>query len=304
MVRPGAQPGTDASGIEWCEGDVTDPDSLLRAAEGCMAIVHAAALVRTWARDPRDFDRVNVGGLEHAIRVAAKVGARLVYVSSFMALGPTDGTVLDEDSPRMSLDFHNDYERSKWLADQRARSAADAEVIRVYPGVVYGPGVLTAGNHVTNLLTQHAHGRLPGLLGRADRRQCLAFVEDVAEGVALATEGGRAGRGYILGGENCTTLELFQSFERVSGIPVPRRRIPFVVAAGLGRLLRWRASLTGILPDLTDEVVGIYRHEWAYSSARAMRELGYRITPLEEGLRQTTIWLRTQKLIAAAAGEP
>jgi hypothetical protein len=35
-----------------------------------------------------------------------------------------------------------------------------------------------------------------------------------------------------------------------------------------------------------------------------MRELGYRITPLEEGLRQTTIWLRTQKLIAAAAGEP
>lgn len=304
MVRPGAALAAEVPDLERFEGDVTDPPSMVRAVDGCTTIVHAAALVRTWVPDPREFDRVNVGGLEQAIRAAAAVGARLIYVSSFMALGPTDGATLDEDSPRASKSFHNDYERTKWLADQRARDATDVPVLRLYPGVVYGPGVLTAGNHVTNLLAQHAQGRLPGLLGRGDRRQCLAFVDDVAEGVALAIEHGRAGHGYILGGENRTTLELFQAFARVSGIAVPRRRIPFAVAAGLGRLQRWRATWTGVPPDLTDEVVGIYRHEWAYSSARAIRELGYRITPLEEGLQRTTDWLRAQNLIAAPATTP
>ena len=57
-------------------------------------------------------------------------------------------------------------------------------------------------------------------------------------------------------------------------------------------MLRWRASLTGTEPPLTDEVVNIYRHDWAYSSDRAVRELGYRITPLQEGLRRTVEWLR------------
>ena len=74
-----------------------------------------------------------------------------------------------------------------------------------------------------------------------------------------------------------------------------QRSIPFWLAEGAGRLLRWRARLTGIAPVITDEVVRIYRHDWAYSSERAMSELGYRITPLEEGLRRTISWLAEQK---------
>ena len=46
------------------------------------------------------------------------------------------------------------------------------------------------------------------------------------------------------------------------------------------------------LPPLTDEIVRIYAHEWTYSSARAEAELGYRITPLREGVAKTVAWLR------------
>jgi len=60
-----------------------------------------------------------------------------------------------------------------------------------------------------------------------------------------------------------------------------------------GKLMRWRAALTGIEPIITDEVIEIYRHDWAYSSDRAVADLGYRITPLEEGLRRTVAWLRS-----------
>ena len=275
-------------------GDVTDRAAVERAVDGCNAVVHAAALVKTWVRDKREFDRVNVEGLGYVIGACRDSGARLVYTSSFIALGPTDGTTFDEDSPRVDNTFHNDYERTKWLADQLARNAdtSNLDLIRVYPGVIFGPGALTPGNHVVQLLLQHARGKLPGMLGRGDLRQCFAYVDDVARGVVQALERGKSGEGYILGGENRTGVELFDAFQNAAGVAPPKRKIPFWAATAIGKAQRWRAELFNIEPELTDEVVGIYRHEWAYRSDKAVAELGYRLTPFAEAIAKTVAWLR------------
>ena len=275
-------------------GDVTDRAAVERAVDGCAGVIHAAALVKTWVRDKSQFDRVNVEGLGYVIEACRGNGVRLVYTSSFIALGPTDGTTLDENSPRVDTTFHNDYERTKWLGDQLARNAddRDLDLVRVYPGVIFGPGALTHGNHVVQLLLQHARGKLPGMLGRGDLRQCFAFVDDVAAGVVAALARGKAGEGYILGGENRTGIELFDAFQTATGVKPPKRKIPFGVASAIGTMQRWRAELFGIEPELTDEVVGIYRHEWAYRSDKAVAELGYRITPFAEAVGRTVAWLR------------
>jgi farnesol dehydrogenase len=279
---------------EAAKGDVTDLAALRAAAQGCQAVVHAAAHVKVWDRRKSRFAEVNVGGLRHAADAAAAVGAPLFYVSSFMALGPTDGRVFDEETPRAAGDAHNQYEKSKWAADVLARRLAGEgqRIVRLYPGVIFGPGTLTAGNHVTATLRQHAQGKLPGLLGPGDRRQCFAYVEDVADGIAAAIDRARPGSAYILGGENRTVAELFRVFEAASGIPAPRRHIPYGLAGLVGRVQRLWAEVGGREPTLTDEVVEIYRHEWAYSSARAERELGYKITPFAEGVVRTVAWLR------------
>jgi farnesol dehydrogenase len=203
--------------------------------------------------------------------------------------------VLDEESPRTPGPPHNDYERTKWEADRLARdlSAGGSPLVRLYPGVVFGPGALTAGNHVVQSLLQHARGELPGLLGRGDRRLCFAFVDDVARGFVTAVEQAPPGSAYILGGENRTLVDLFEAFARHAGVPPPRRRIPYGAAAAIGWLQRKRADWFGVEPELTDEVVGIYRHEWAYSSARAERELGYRVTPFDQAVARTVDWLRS-----------
>jgi farnesol dehydrogenase len=85
--------------VEFAEGDVTDRVSLAKAMAGCDAVLHAAALVKILAPKAQ-FDRINVGGLETVLAVAEASGSveRMLYVSSFMALGPTDGTVLDESA--------------------------------------------------------------------------------------------------------------------------------------------------------------------------------------------------------------
>lgn len=302
LVRPSSRWDDRPQGAETIAGDVTDEASVLRALEGCDAVVHAAAFVKVWARDRSTFDRVNVGGLSNVADAARATGIPLYYVSSFIALGPTDGATFDETTPRASDFTHNDYERTKRDADVLARrlAAEGRSIVRIYPGVLYGPGAVTPGNHVVATLLEHAKGKLPGLLGPGDRRLSLTFVEDAVRGVASIVERERPGAAYVLGGDNRTMVDLFEAFAKASGIPPPKRRIPYGVATAIGKVLRWRAGLLGIEPELTDEVVGIYRHEWAYSSARAERELGYRITPLEEGMTRTVAWLRQSGLLAEA----
>jgi farnesol dehydrogenase len=286
--------------IETVEGDVLDADAVRRAVSGCDAVVHCAAMVKPWAKEKGEFDRVNVGGLRHVLDAAKAANARVIYTSSFIALGPTDGATFDEDTPRAPGEPHNDYERTKLAADRVARDAAahGFPIVRLYPGVAYGPGAITAGNHVVTNLIRHARGKVPGLLGAGDRRMSFAYVDDIASGFAAALERAKNGSAYIFGGENKTLVDLFAAFEFQTGIAPPKMKIPYAIARFAGRLERWRAELFGIEPEVTDEIVRIYAHEWAYSSARAEAELGYRITPLRDGIAKTVTWLREHGALA------
>jgi len=305
QVRALARPTSNRSGlppeVELALGDVTDSGSLRAAARGCQAAFHLAGLVKTWSPDRQLFDRVNVSGLANLIDSAREAGlSRVVYTSTFMALGPTDGRVADEAQQHAEGVYCNDYERSKALADRLALQAA-AEgfpIVLLYPGVVYGPGEMTDGNIVVKMVRDHLRGRLPGVVGPGDRRWSYAYVADVVAGHLAALEKGRLGERYVLGGENATNDQLFKLVEELTGKPAPRIHIPYSLAAFMGRAALGLAWLTRIPPLLTHEVVEVFRHEWAYSSAKAERELGYRPTPLREGLRRTLEWMKETKLLA------
>jgi farnesol dehydrogenase len=283
------------AGVETALGDVTDGASLARAAQGCQAICHMAALVKSWVPNREQFDAVNVGGLRHALAAARETGARLVYTSSFIAVGPTGPEPADESHLHPG-GYRNDYERTKAQADALARRAAaqGQDIVMVYPGVVYGPGQLTDGNLVVKMIDDHLHGRLPGIVGPGDRRWSYAFVEDVAQGIVAALERGRAGERYLLCGENATLCELFAHVERLTGRRPPRRHIPYPLAWAVGWAMYAWAELTGLPPQLTHEVVGVFREHWSYSSAKATRELGYQARGLAEGLRETLAWMRAR----------
>lgn len=302
LVRPTAAREGLPAGIELATGDVTDRDSLARAIDGCGAVVHAAALVKILAPSS-EFDRVNLGGLENVLAASAGAGVeRVLYVSSFIALGPTErgpGGALDESVDPLpggrERHWINDYERTKAQADARARLAIanGAPLVVVYPGVIYGPGELTEGNIVVRHLLDLAHGRLPALLGRPERRWNYVFVEDVAAGIAAALARAPSGGRYVLGGENVTQGEFYRLVGELGGIAIPRRRMPDSVAKAAGALMKLGARLGGGTPKLTPDLVEIYRHDWAYDSSRAMRELGYAPRPLAAGLAETFAWLRT-----------
>lgn len=297
LVRGGSSRDRFPSGVEFVPGDVTDRLSLVRAVAGCDAVVHAAALVKILA-PPEQFDRINVGGLENVLATAEQAGTvgRVVYVSSFIALGPTEaapGGVLDESAEIRDRLWINDYERTKALSDRRARKAiADgAPLSVVYPGVIYGPGEMTEGNIVVRHILDLVHGRLPALLGRPERRWNYVHVEDVARGVALTLEKANPGSRYMLGGENVTQAEFYGLVGRLTGAKIPALRLPDGVAKAAGAAQKAWARLTRSTPKLTPDLVDVYSHDWAYRSGRAEKELGYTWRPLEQGLKETVAWL-------------
>ena len=288
-------------GVEIVRGDVVDAAAFAAAAQGCGAVVHMAALVKMWVPDADEFDRVNVGGLRNALAAARQAGARLVYTSSFIAVGPAGPEPVDESRVHDLKSFRNHYERTKALADVLAREAAAAgqDVVILYPGVVYGPGELTEANLVVKMVRDHLQGRLPALVGPGDRLWSYTFADDVAAAHVTALERGRAGERYFLCGENASLTDFFRRLEALTGVPAPRRHIPFAVAALLGRALYLWAELTGAPPELTQDVVAVFREHWAYQSGKAESELGYRCRPLADGLQKTVEWLRASQLVPA-----
>jgi hypothetical protein len=98
---------------------------------------------------------------------------------------------------------------------------------------------------------------------------------------------GKVGEEYVLGGDNRSLNDFFRLLVDISGVRHLVRHLPFAAGKLVGAIEVTRARLFGHRPQLTPGVVEIFKHDWVYSSAKAARELGYRVTPLEEGLRKT-----------------
>lgn len=261
------------------DGDICDRSAVERAATGCDAIIHSAALVSIWRKRPADFDDVNVGGLRNVIAAAAAARvARIVYTSSFLALPPQG-----QQEP-LAL---NDYQRTKVAADRVAGEAADAgaPMVRVYPGVIYGPGPATEGNLLRRLIADHLHRRLPGLIG-PENPWSFAYVDDVASAHCVAVERAPAGRRYALGGENAPPLRAFEIVHELTRRRPPLR-VPFPIATALGAAEEWRVGMFGGTPLVTRGAVNIFRHDWSLDSSAAIRDLDYTITPLASGVAAT-----------------
>jgi farnesol dehydrogenase len=258
------------------DGDVRDRDAVARAAAGCDAICHLAALVSLWQPRRADFDDINVGGLRNVVAAAERARVeRIVYTSSFLARPPRGRSVPLEA---------NDYQRTKVAADRLAAEAVrnGRPLIRLYPGVVYGPGELREGNLVGRLVADHLKGRLPGLVG-ADRPWSYAWIEDVASAHVAAAEHAAIGSSYALGGVNVPQMRVFELVRDITGARLPRR-IPFSIARMLGVAEDARAAIFRTMPLITSGTVAIFREDWSLESGDAIRDLGFRVRPLEEGV--------------------
>ncbi len=274
-------------------GDLAEPESLRPALAGCDAVVHVAADYRLWIPDPAAMYRANVDGTRELLRMAREAGVRrFVYTSSVATMHfRTDGLVINEDTPVTLADMVGHYKRSKFLAEQVAISAAEAgqQVVILNPTTPIGPNDRKP-TPTGRIFVDFLNGKFPAYV---DTGLNLVDVKEVARAHVLALTKGEPGKRYILGGENLTLKQILDKMSAITGIPSPRVKIPFAVAATYAFFEEWiTGRIRGKEPRATLEEVRMGRKKMFASSARAQQELGFRVVPVYPAMRAAIEWFR------------
>ena len=278
---------------ETVEGDLRDAASLEKAMSGCDTVFHVAADYRLWVRDPNEMYRSNVEGTRALLEAARKNAVRrVVYTSSVATIGfRMDGKPAHEDSPVSLADMIGHYKRSKFMAEQLAMEAGRSgmEVVTVNPTTPIGEQDVKptpTGRIVVDFLKKKFPAYVETGLNLVDVREC-------ARGHVAALEKGRTAERYILGGQDLTLKQILDKLGKITGLPSPTVKLPYFFAflAGVageyitGRLMRGD-------PRATVDSVRMGKKMMFASSAKAERELGWKIVPVDAALQRAVEWFR------------
>lgn len=283
--------------IKIFRGDILEKESLLAAMRGCRFVYHVAAYARTWAKNPETYYKHNVEGTINVMECAQELKVKkVVFTSSGRIFGPKTTPDTDESFLRV-YPLRDHYERSKILAEEKVADFIrnGLNVVILYPTRVYGPGIMNKSNAITHLIRMYMQNKWHVIPGDGTTIANYVYVEDVVQGHLKAMEKGRAGERYIVGGINASYDELFSNIRnnlespgRLYKLPFPLLKIYVAIQYAFLRLL-------GREPSLTPTWASTFCFDTALSSAKAVRELDYYITPLQDGIRETVAWLKREE---------
>lgn len=292
LIRPSSRTDNIADlRAEVAMGDLCQPESLRSMMSGCEFVFHVAADYRIWVRDPRQMYRANVDGTRAVIESAQQAGVRrVIYCSSVATMGFTEtDQVVDESTPVSLSDMVGHYKRSKFMAEQIALEAgrSGVNVVVVNPTTPIGERDIKptpTGRIIVDFLKR----KFPAYV---DTGLNLADAKEVARGHLLAMEKARPAERYILGGENLTLKQILDKLASMTGLPSPTMKVPHAVAMGFAAFDQFFTGIVmGKEPRATIDAVKMGRKKMYASSAKAERELGYRIVPVENALRRAIDW--------------
>lgn len=276
------------TGIEVRKGSILDGAVMAGALEDVDCLYHLAANPNLWAVRPASFFELNYHGTLAVLEAAREAKTpRIVYTSTesiLKGVRPASGCAIDENTaPARLEDMPGAYCRSKFLAERAAFAAAAAgmPIVIVNPTMPIGPG----DRHLTppsRMLLDYLNGCSPAYL---DWECNLVDARDAALGHILAAERGKAGENYILGGHNLRFSALLAELERLTGLVMPKRRVPYAVAYVSALVAEAVSRLTHRPPMAPLTGVRLAGSPMIFDHRKAAAELGFVPRPIAETLR-------------------
>ena len=278
------------------KGDITDKGTVIAAMMNCNKVIHAAAIAKLSAKNNTIFYSVNVEGTRNMLDAALALGVKkFVFTSSGAVIGPSGKYPMTENDPRIAA-FENDYEISKHWAEELVKEYCRRGLFAIIVAAprVYGPGHECNGNTMNILLKNILSMRLAFVPSCDDVVANYAFVDDVVNGHFLAMEKGLGGEKYILGGENLSYRSFFQTIKQNTGKKIRLIRIPKLLLKIYSFFYMSACTLLGKETHLSPRVVDRLAQNRALSCDKAIRQLGYSITPFSVGIRKTILHLKNK----------
>ena len=304
VVRnPDAASWLSELGVEVVAGDMTDSQSLGKAAEGVTVVVHCAAKVGDWG--PVDSYRdVNVRGLETLIEACCGTGMlkRFVHISSLGVYEARDHHGTDESEPpsRVGIDG---YTLTKVESEDLALSHCDPvkfPLVVLRPGFVYGRRDRTV---LPRLVERLRSGGFK-YLGSGEQLLNNVYVDNLVDAVLLAI-----GRDDVIGevfnitdDRLVTKREFIGTIAKGAGLEEPTKSVPLGVAKFLAKLMEatWKFAGKNEAPLLSGARIKFLGLNLDFDIGKARRELGYEpLVDFSEGMARTMEWCHESGMIEA-----
>lgn len=288
--EPESYPWLQNLNVDIIRANVTDRQTIFEAIQGCRYVVHAAGKFRFWGRREK-FHQTNVSGSRNVMEAALAAGVeKFIHISTVVVIGhPTADGEIDETHPAHPADA---YQESKLAAENLAMSYYHDHglpIVVLRPGAFYGPH----GRYAFNKM--FFEDPLRGLpLGVNGGRYFTfpAYIKDVANAIILALDNGKPGEIYNICSQYLTHRQVDRIIAQASGRPDFHIYVPGWLIIPFARLLTLFGMIFQREPKYPITLRSYIFNNWCVSIEKARRELGFKPTPFEQGVRETLDWYR------------
>lgn len=267
--------------VEWFEGDLLDPLSVLDAMQGITHVIHAAGFISFDARDKQKLYDINMGGTARVVNSALACGVKkLLYVSSVAALGAVSDSVMSEKTPWKYSPLNSVYGDSKYAGEREVWRGMEEglNVIIAEPSIILGYGDAAKGGpsicrNVKNGLSYYPVGS-HGYVG----------TEDVARAVMLLMNSERINEKFIISAGNYRHREILADIATAVGSKAPEKK---ATAWMLGLVWRWEwiaARIKKRKARITRELALTMQADLSFSGTKMLEIDGFHYTPIGKAI--------------------
>ena len=249
-------------GVEVVPGDLSDPWSLIAAAEGAERVVHLVGIIQEGRGST--FESVHVDGTKNMLEAAAKAGVRHFFHQS--ALGTREGA-------------KSEYHRTKWEAEELVRKSGIPFTI-LRPSLIYGPGDL----FTVRLAEMIRLSPVLPVVGSGRSRVQPIFIDDVVSCIAKAVMSDAfAGRVFEVGGpDQLTYEEVTKAIADALGVNRPLVHVPLLFM----RMMAKAAETVLPTPPVTTDQLIMMQEDNICGREDIREAFGIEPVAFAEGLRR------------------
>ncbi len=292
-IQRGNYPKLKELGAECIKGDLTNPDDINLAANGCDVIFHVAAKAGVWGGYD-DYYQANVVATKNVIQ-ACKINNvnNLVYTSTpSVVFNGEDEDGINESAP-YAKNFFNAYQKTKAEAEQLVIKANDSNLktVSLRPHLIWGPG---DPHLVSRIIDRAKKGRLK-IVGNKKKRIDSCYIDNAVHAHLLAADKLQsnctcAGKVYFISNdEPISIFDLINKILSAANIPKVKSTISEKSAYIIGSMMEAVYKIFNIKsePIMTRFVARQLSTSHWFDLSAAKQDLGYQASvSIDEGMKR------------------